>query len=77
MASARTPPIKITRLVERGETVITRTALERASWRCEGCQGIADLRVVEDRYIAFVVLCAGCRLGAGWVPGARARARSR
>jgi len=65
--------MKITRLVERGETEVTREALERAHWRCETCQSSSELRVVEDRYMRFLVLCVACRLDTPWLPSARAR----
>jgi hypothetical protein len=65
--------MKITRVVERDETQVTRKALERAGWRCESCRRDNDLRVVEDRFDAFVVLCLPCRLDTPWLPSARAR----
>jgi hypothetical protein len=64
MAPRRT--IKITRLIGLRDVIESRTALERARWRCESCFSDSTLRVVEDRGERLIVLCLSCRLEAGW-----------
>jgi hypothetical protein len=64
-------PVRITRLVERWETAVTKAVLERARWRCESCRSDSELRVVEDRRDNFYVLCLSCRLDSAWVSTVR------
>jgi hypothetical protein len=48
-------------LVERTETSVTRSVLEKAGWVCEACRREYDLRICVDKKNRFVVLCQGCR----------------
>jgi hypothetical protein len=50
------------KLVPKTDVKVTRPALERASWLCEGCRDDEDLRVVEKKPGGYVVLCSRCRL---------------
>ena len=52
------------RLIEKSEFKVTRPALEKANWRCQGCRDDEELRVIDHGGV-IKVLCNPCRLRLG------------